>query len=205
MLLGVLGPANGDLDGLSKAALFLRDELRVDRALYLGVDTALDTLVHEWAQEIVGENPREDAVWRRAAERCADASAATIDSFLEVERRRRELQLFESLHGDGTRDVELLNGKVVLLIHDKAHLDEEDILAASVLVFGKSRQPVVRQVGQRWFLSPGDFSHGGALTLEDREDGIHVSLYDRDAALLKQQKLDMGRAARMRVQGASGG
>ena len=104
------------------------------------------------------------------------------------------------LPGVGSRSVELLNGKVVVLIYDKAHLDEEDIVAASLLVFGKSSEVMLKQVGPRWFLSPGN---QGAMILEDRDDGIHLSVYSPDLQELKSQSLELGRGTRMRVQGAS--
>ena len=42
---------------------------------------------------------------------------------------------------------------VAVLIHDKALLDEEDILAANLLVYGKSETPMVKKIGSRWFVS----------------------------------------------------
>ena len=43
-----------------------------------------------------------------------------------------------------------------MLLYDKALLDEEDILPASLLIFGKHPVPLVRQVGSRTFISPGE-------------------------------------------------
>lgn len=199
MRLGLLGPAEGDLSTLRNTARFLLEERQVDRAIYLGRDRALDDVVAAWATDLVGEDPTDDALWVRAADRCTDASPEEIRSFLRAELDRRELARLEVLPGVGSRSVELLNGKVVVLIYDKAHLDEEDIVAASLLVFGKSTEMMMKQVGPRWFLSPGNH---GAMILEDRDDGIHLTVLDADLRELSAQPLELGRGTRMRVQGA---
>src|SRR5687768_11018119 len=147
MRLGLLGPARNREAALERAARFLRQDIAVDRAVYLGVDTAIDSVIRRWAEELVGGDPEDRALFPRAAERCIHASHAQIDAFLEAERERRCLKVFQSLPDDGTRVIEILNGKVAVMIYDKADLDEEDILPASLLVFGKSQQPLVKQVG----------------------------------------------------------
>jgi len=121
----------------------------------------------------------------------------------ECEQERRALKVFQSLPGDGTRVIELLNGKVVVMIYDKADLDEEDILSASVLVFGKSDAPLVKQIGSRWFLSPGPVE-GGVMTLEDQEDGIHVARFDGAGHELSRELLLGARATKLKVKSASG-
>lgn len=204
MRLGILGPANDHEEALERAVGFLFRNVSVDRAVYLGVDHALDTVVQQWAARLVGGDPTEQALWQRAAERCGHAGAAEIDAFVTAERERRALSVFEALPADGTRAIELLNGRVVVMIHDKADLDEEDILPASLLVFGKSSQPLVKQVGSRWFLSPGLLEHFGVMTLEDHEDGIHLALFDSVGHEVRRERLIAARAAKLKVSGASG-
>jgi hypothetical protein len=91
---------------------------------------------------------------------------------------------------------------VVLMIHDKASLDEEDIVSAAVLVYGKSREPMVKQVGSRWFLSPGTLEHFGVMTLEDLDDGIHLVQFDSLCHEIRRERLIAARAPRLRVSGA---
>jgi hypothetical protein len=203
MRLGLLGPAGARESDLARGARFLYEDAEVDRAIYLGVDAALDSVVRSWAEKLVGGDPGDPALWRRAAERCVSASPVQIDAFLSAEQERRGLELFQSLPGDGTRVIELLNGKVVVMIYDKAHLDEEDILSASVLVFGKSDAPLVKQIGTRWFLSPGPVE-GGVMTLEDQEDGIHVARFDGAGRELSRELLLGARATKLKVKSASG-
>jgi hypothetical protein len=199
MRLGLLGPAQNREAALERAAHFLRQDIAVDRAIYLGVDAALDRVIRRWATQLVAGDPEESAVWSRAAKRCAQASYKEIDAFLDAERERRSLKVFQCLPGDGTRVIEILNGKVAVMIYDKADLDEEDILPASLLVFGKSREPLLKQVGSRWFLSPGSFGRHGVMTLEDHEDGIHLTLFDDQLREQRRELLLAGRATKLKV------
>ena len=201
MRLGLIGPEQDNDEALERVAHFLVREVAVDRAVYLDVDHGLERVVSRWAAELVGGDPSDQAVWYRAAERCAHASPSEIDEFIAAERERQALKVFESLPGDGTRVIELLNGRVAVMIHDKADLDEEDMLPASFLVFGASRQPLVKQVGSRWFLSPGTLDHFGVMTLEDREDGVHLTLFDSLCREIRRERLTSERGARLRVGG----
>src|SRR5512146_516991 len=128
MRLGLLGPARDNPESLERAARFLLCELQVDRAVYLEVDHALDRVVHRWAERLVAGDPAEDAIWQRATERCLRSSPEEIDEFIAAERQRRALKVFESLPSDTARSIEILNGKVAVLIYDKDDLDEEDLL-----------------------------------------------------------------------------
>jgi hypothetical protein len=201
MRLGLLGPAADRDDALERAMRFLQHEIVAQRVVYLGVDGALDRAIHRWAEALVGSDPAEAAIFDRAAERCLRAGPEQIDRFVAAERERRQLQLFESLPGDGTRGIELMNDRVVVMIHDKANLVEEDIVSASVFVFGKARDPLVKQVGSRWFLSPGTLEHFGVLTLEDLEDGIHLVLYDSLCQEVRRERLIATRGPKLKVSG----
>ncbi len=202
MRLGLLGPAVHREESLERAMRFLQRDISVHRAVYLGMDDALDRVVARWAEELVGPEPHEASIFARAAASCASATPAQIDRFIWSEQERRALSLFESLAGNDSRAIELLNGRVVLMIHDKASLDEEDIVSAAVLVYGKSREPMVKQVGSRWFLSPGTLEHFGVMTLEDLDDGIHLVQFDSLCHEIRRERLIAARAPRLRVSGA---
>lgn len=199
MRLGLLGPALENRDALLRAAEFLYREVGVDRAVYLGVDGALDQAILEWATKLVGGDPGEDALWRRA-QRCLRAGASEIDDHVARERERRELQIFEALPRDGARLVELLNGQVAVMIHDADDLDEEDMLPAAFMLFGASDQPVVKQVGTRWFLAPGRLDHFGVMLLEDRDDGVHLVLFDSLFREVRRERLTNDRSGKVKVQ-----
>ena len=201
MRLGLIGPAEENDGALARAAEFLAREVGIDRAVYLDVDQALDRLVQRWAARLVGGDPSEYAIWERATKRCIDAPPEAIDAFVNAEQERLSLQLFESLPGNGARLIELLNGRVAVMIRDKAELDEEDMLPASFLIFGSGRQPLVKRVGSRWFLSPGTLDHFGIMTLEDREDGVHLLQFDSLCREVRRERLTTERGVRLRIAG----
>lgn len=204
MRLGLLGPVGARPASFQTAVRFLLEQENVDRAVYLGFDGALDRVVERRAQELVGKDASDDGLIVRSAKRCVEATAEEIDAFVAAERERTRLKIFESLAGDDTRAVELLDGRVVVMIYDKALLDEEDILPATFLVFGKSKRPVVKQIGTRWFLSPGSFDQAGLMILEDADEGFVLRVFDPKCKEIRSEKLSVSRAAKMRVAGAPG-
>lgn len=199
MRLALLGPAEGHTDALEGAAQAVLTRHPVDRAVYLGVDGALDGVVQRIAVRLVGENPSEEGIWARAARACLKASPAEMDAYVGRERARAELRSFESLPDAETRAIEMLGGALLLMIHDKSALNEEDLIPARVLLFGKSRTPIVKQVGQRWFLSPGSFPDAGVLILEDGDDGIHLQLLDSNFEVVRTEQLSTSRGTKLRV------
>lgn len=189
MRLGLLGPSNGDVAALGRAAEFLLNRARVDRAIYLGQDGALDQVVAAWAKKLVGDDPSDDGAWRRAAELAPVGSAADIDRFVARERARLRLKALEALPEERGRTIETIGDFVAVLIDDKAQLEEEDILAAHLLFFGCSDQPVVRRVGARWFVSPGTMQSegGGVAVVEDAHGDVTVAIHDVDGALTQKE------------------
>jgi|SRR5688572_30246867 len=198
MRLGLLGPAASD-DSLERAVRLLYKQVRVHRAVYLGLNQALERVVRALAARLVEDDPAESAVWQRAAERCTAAPPWEIDTFLTAERERLALAVFGALPGPDTRLVELLNGKVAVMIHDKALLDEDDIASATFLVFGKSNEPLVKPIGSRWFLSPGSLDQHGPMTLEDGGEGVELVQYDVAGAETRREVLKAPTTGKIRV------
>lgn len=203
MRLGLLGPSQGHRQALEKAARFLRREQEADRVLYLGADGALEGVVRAWAEQLVGERPGEADLCRRATARCLAASPEEIDEYLAREEERARLRMFESLPADRARSVELLAGRVAVSIHDKAYLDEEDILPATWLLFGKSVEPLIKRIGRRWFLSPGSFPSAGVMLVREEEGALEVRSYSADLAELASERLEVGREVSLHVSGGS--
>src|SRR5579862_1833758 len=106
MRLGLLGPAGGDVGALGRAAEFLLNGARVHRAIYLGVDGALDRAVAAWAQRLVGGDPSDEAAWSRAAELAETGTSEEIDRFVGIQRARLRLSALEALAGDHARTLE---------------------------------------------------------------------------------------------------
>jgi hypothetical protein len=201
MRFAVLGPANGDLAALEKGASLLLFEHQAEQVVYLGADDALDRLVLDWAGRLVGVDPSDEGIWDRAVTRCLAGSHEEIDRFLDAERRRERLKALKCLPVATSRTIELLEGRLAVLLYDKALLDEEDILPASLLIFGKSREPLVRQVGSRTFVSPGELGprSGVALFRDDEAGEISVSMYEPGGGLLETYPLVAPRTGRFTV------
>ncbi|MBS2016837.1 MAG: hypothetical protein JST00_28385 [Deltaproteobacteria bacterium] len=203
MRLGLLGPAGTDVGALGRAAEFLLNGARVHRAIYLGNDGALDRAVAAWARKLVGDDPSDDGAWKRAAEIALKGTAEQLDKFVATERARLRLKSLEALPEEVSRTIEMVGDRVAVLIHDKALLDEEDILAANLLFFGKSDGPLIRKIGARWFVTPGPIGceGGGIAVLDDEKDDITVTIFDSTGKPTQQETLSVTRATKMRVQG----
>jgi hypothetical protein len=205
--LGVLGPARGDLVGLATAAQVLLDKAAVEKVIYLGADDTLDRVVSAWASELVGGNPSEELMFERAAQACAIASADAIEAFVASERARRRLGVLTSVPRPPGRTIELFDGRIAVIVYDKATLDEDDIAGATLLVFGKSEPSVVHPIGSRLFFSPGALGPDrGIAAIDDQGGGIRIELYDLDGHTIRTERVDARlRGAKMRIQGSSEG
>lgn len=203
MRLGLLGPAGPDVGALGRAAEFLLNGARVHRAIYLGNDGALDRAVAAWARKLVGDDPSDDGAWKRAAEIALKGTAEQLDKFVSTERARLRLKSLEALPEEISRTIEMVGDRVAVLIHDKALLDEEDILAANLLFFGKSDGPLIRKIGARWFVTPGPIGceGGGIAVLDDEQDDITITIFDSTGKPTQKEALSVTRAPKMRVQG----
>jgi hypothetical protein len=202
MRLGLLGPANGDLAGLARCAEFLLNTAKVNRAIYLGADDALEDTVALWAESLVGPNPSNEGIWQRALMAAATGSPDEIDAFLRAERARLRLKSLERLPAEQLRTVEMLGDRVAVLVHDKALLDEEDIFSATFLVYGRSTGPHFRKIGSRWFLTPGPIGSegGGAGVLDDSDEEVMATIYDVHGCTSRSETMTVRRASKLSVQ-----
>ncbi len=204
MRLGLLGPASGDIGALGRGAEFLLNGARVHRAIYLGNDGALDRAVAAWARKLVGDDPSDDGAWRRAAEIALNGTPAAIDRFVATERARIRLKALEALPEQGSRTIETIGDRIAVLIHDKARLDEQDIVAANILVYGKSEGPLLKRIGSRWFVTPGPIGSpgGGLAVLDDDQDEVSVTIYDTTGKPTRRETL-ASQPPKMRVTGGT--
>ncbi len=204
MRLGLLGPAAGELEELARAAEFLLNGARVTRAIYLGADDALEETVSLWAESLVGPDPSDEGLWSRALGVIGSGTPEQIDAFLRRERARLRLKALERLPPEDLRSVEMFADRVAVLIHDKALLDEEDIFSAALLIYGRSDSPLIKRIGQRWFLTPGPIGckGGGAMVLDDSDDDeVVATVYDVEGRASRSEVLTASRTARLSVQG----
>lgn len=200
MRLALLGSCDGDVAALARAAHASLAKLHADRVVYLGGDDALDAVIYAWADMIDAVDPLE---WRVDA--LIDESPDRLDDAIARERARARLRAFRALPGAGIRSIELLHDRVVLLIDDKKELDEEDLLPATFIVFGKG-EPTIRRVGSRVFLCPGAIAKRseGIVMLDEGEHtgSVVATLHDIEGNVVQREVLDTTRAAKLKVQGA---
>jgi hypothetical protein len=204
MRFGILGPATGDLQVLEQAAGLLLFDQSAEQVIYLGPDDAMDRLVVEWARRLVGDDPSDAGVFGRAAKCCGGATPEGILAHVKRERARERLKSLRCLPAPGSRTVEILDGRLAVLLYDKAVLDEEDIMPAALLVFGKNDGPLIRQVGPRTFVSPGEISSGkgGAAILSDEVSGeVGIRIFEPGGKLVASQQVAMPRTGKLRVSG----
>jgi hypothetical protein len=199
--LGLLGPAEGDLAALARTAELLLNRAKVTRAIYLGADDALEDTVALWAESLVGPDATDKGLWDRAFAVAAEGSPEQLQTFLRSERARLRLRSLESLPPRELRSIEMFGDRVAILVHDKALLDEEDIFAATFLVYGKSEGPLVKKIGPRWFLTPGPIGSidGGAVVLDDSADDVAATFYDGEGRAVRSEKLPAARLAKLSV------
>jgi len=198
--LALLGPCEGDVAALARAARTALVGLGVDRAIYLGTDDALDAVAFAWAEVLGVLDPLEARV-----PELLDADPDTIDAAIAGEQLRSRLSTLHALAGPGLRAVEILHDRVLLLVDDKRELDEEDLLPASFIVFGKG-EPVIRRVGSRVFFCPGTPSRRseGVLVLDEGQaaGAVLATIHDIDGGVVQREMLDTTRSVKMKVQGA---
>lgn len=190
MRLGILGPAQGNLPALARAAQRLLDEVQAEKVLYLAEDGALERVVASWARGIVGEDAEEQSVFERAARKCAHATSTEIDAFVALERARLRLKVLSSLPV-GQRTIEILGGRVALFVYDRDALSDLDLAGVSMLVFGRSEEPVLKRVGTRLFVAPGMIGSkmGGALLIDDGGSGIRVEVMNGSGVMTLRETL----------------
>jgi hypothetical protein len=163
MRIGLVGPGADAPSELERALTMLLRDATVRHVLYLGDDDAVDPLVSQWAGRL-----DEDALLSQAAALAVSGSADEIAALLEADRAARRPLAVRKLPEPPSRAIEMLDRFIVLGVHDKAVLDEDDIASAHIIVYGKSDGPSLRRFGPRSFFTPGPVrgGHVGYLSVE---------------------------------------
>ncbi len=191
MRIGLLGPARGDSEATREAIEFLLGDVEVDQAIYLGDDRdALDALLEAWADEVFGETYSDDAFLRRAAEVAEHGDAETIEGLLRRDAWVRKLGRIRKLPPPPARAVEMIGDRILIAVHDKAVLDEEDIANAQLIVYGRAGEAELRRFGSRYFLTPGPLDAGQVAVLEtEGAADVAVALFETTGVPVWRQTL----------------
>lgn len=199
MRIGVIGPAGDDHGALREAAEFLLGDAEVDQTLYLGIDDAVSRVVEAWSAEVMGGE--KGSFLDRAARLAQSGTPAEIEELLEARARLRRLDTLRQLPPPPARAIEMIEDRIVTVVHDKSLLDEEDIANAHVIVYGKSDAPLLKRFGPRCFFTPGPLRNRTLGILEVEPDGrMAVGLFDPSGKAIWRETLQ-GRSAKMMVSG----
>ena len=171
MRIGLVGPAEDNPELLREAAEFLLGDCEVDEAIYLGTDDNVKRVVDAWATEIMGGPATEEAFLREALRVSTEGDANAIAALLDRDIEVRRLNALRCLPPPPARAVEVFDDKVVLFVHDKALLDEEDIANAFLVVYGRGKQLALNRFGPRTFFTPGPLKAGRVAVIEREADG----------------------------------
>jgi hypothetical protein len=176
MRIGLLGPSE-DVAGFREAVSFLLADAEAEQIVFLGDGEFAERAIDAWAREIGGEDV-EAGFLGRAAELARAGSPAQIEALLEGDALVEQLARIRKIPPPPGRAVELLDDRVVLFVHDKAVLDEDDIANAHLVVYGRGPGADIRRFGRRIFFTPGPISGGHVGVLESGDDGVSIALYD---------------------------
>ncbi len=196
--IGFVGPCLGDIGRLRSLFERLLFDLKIDRAIYLAADDALDRALPGWA-EALGAPADDEGFFTEAALLARDAPPDVLDALLARDARRHRLADLACLPEARDRAVEMFEDRVVLMVYDKSVLDEDDIANATVVAYGQSPRPDLRTIGARGFISPGVAAGGHVGVVEARPEGIAMALHGPAGGLLREAWLPRSRGARLAV------
>lgn len=164
MRIGLVGPGADAPSQLERALSMLLADATVRHVLYLGDDDAVDPLIAKWSSRGLDE----DTLLSKAASLAVNGDPEEITALLEADRAARRPLAVRKLPALPSRAIEMLDRFIVLGVHDKAVLDEDDIASSHIVVYGKSDGPSLRRFGPRSFFTPGPVQagHVGILSLE---------------------------------------
>jgi hypothetical protein len=185
--IGFVGPARGAEPQLERALTLLAGDPGMRQIVYLGVDDALDQVSERWGARI---DEYQSRVLERAVQLAPEGTAEAIDALLAEPDPGRQATLLRKLPESPKRAVELLDRYVVLAVHDKAVLDEDDIANAHAIAYGRADEPQCKRFGLRGFLTPGPLTHGTVARVSLHPDGaLELSLLRLDGTLLVSEPL----------------
>lgn len=158
MRIGLASDSHGNVAVLERAVdLFAR--ARVDRVFFLGGRVAdLDAVLsRRGGGSRDAPVPRTDPEFLRAVEGALSRQSAAGRDPLSgriVRVASRACPEYES-GAVPRKQVDLLDGRICCLVHDKGELTRDDISNATVLFHGNSAHAALVQIGSRFFVTPG--------------------------------------------------
>jgi len=199
--IGLVG-ASDSVTRVRRAFELLCFAIDADPIVYLGEDEVFELAV----REMPGARVASDEMFLRAAAAVAlRGSPHEIEGLLAAEAQAARLGRIRSLPPAPSLAVEMLGDRIVLFVHDKAVLEEDDIANASLIVHA-SGSTTHRRIGNRHFVSPGclDSDDGLVGILRADEAGTAGFVLARlDGRVEQETPLHFGAGSRMIVSGTA--
>ena len=210
MRIGLASDSHGNLPALERALELFR-RCRVDRVFFLGGRVAdVDAVL---ARRAGGSRdapvPRTDAEFlaavRGALDRQKEPPAADPLDGRIVRVASRACPEYESGRVP-RKQVDLLEGWIASLVHDKAELDRDDIANSALLFHGNTVAPALVQIGPRCFVTPGHLRspapEGRPATfalVEVTTREVVLTVFSDESVELRQDRVYVGTYAKMSV------
>lgn len=187
MRIGLASDSFGNL-ALLGAVLARFAGARVDRVFFLGGRCGdLDAVLARRGVGAPGEAavPRSDAEFLAAVQGALARQASAARDPLAGKVLKVASRACPEYAGGGVpkRQVDLVEGRICCLVHDKAELTRDDIANASLIFHGNSAHAALIQIGPRTFVTPGHLrspappgrpASYGIVELDEREIVLSV-------------------------------
>ena len=208
MRIGLASDSHGNLAVVQRALELFR-RCQVDRVFFLGgrvsdVDAAL-------ARRATGRRdapvPATDEEFLSAVRGALERQQAASDPLEGRIVRVASRACPEYENGKVPRkQVDLVEGRIACLVHDKADLDRDDIANATVIFHGNAVAPALVQIGPRCFATPGHLRSpappGRPATFalaEVTERELVLTVFSEASVELRQDRVFIGSSGKMSV------
>jgi predicted phosphodiesterase len=207
--IGLASDTFGNLEPLEKA-LDVFSRAAVERVYFLGGHLAdLDAaLARRRAAGREAPVPRTDAEFLAAVEGALARQAAADPLDGRILRVASRGCAEYSTGAAPRRQVDLVEGRICCLVHDKAELTRDDIANATVLFHGNCPRAGLVQIGARCFVTPGRLrapapGEGPATfaILDVGASELSLIVFSGEGAELAQERASLAAGAKLSVRG----
>lgn len=207
MRIGLASDSFGNVDALGRA-LDAFERARVDRIFFLGGRWGdLDVAIARRTAGGPAGKVESDLEFLAAVQGAlARAAGSAKDPLATRLTRVASRACPEYGAGVPVKHVDLVEGKICCLVHDKADLDRDDIANATVIFHGNSAAPGVVQFGPRAFVTPGhlrvEAPAGKPATFAVAEVSAHdlvLTVHGADGAPGRQERVVLAQHGKLSV------
>ncbi|MGC3999674.1 MAG: hypothetical protein QM767_20390 [Anaeromyxobacter sp.] len=212
MRLGLVSDSQGEVDALVRA-LDAFEAARVDRVFFLGgrwadLEAALERrqarLQAPSAPATAAPVPRTDLEFLAAVQGALARQVPPPDPLASRLVRVASRDCPEEASVAPRKVVDLLDGRICALVHDKADLSRDDIENASLLFHGKADAAALVRIGPRVFVTPGPLgpppggvASWGLVELDAAE--VALAVHGLDGALLRTVRAPLAGGGKVSV------